>query len=121
MKNNKPNKKNEFEKQLNDLKEWEENQYNPGYYIGTGKIPEPIKGVGKYPFIQIIIGLIILIPIIIAIIDETDVLNIISFIIPAIIGLSLIYGGIIKLINMKKIRKGNKLHWHNFLTYYIME
>ncbi|TCW34275.1 hypothetical protein EDC21_11941 [Thermohydrogenium kirishiense] len=107
---NESNKKNEFEKELDDLKEWEENQYNPGYYIGTGKIPEPIKGVGKYPFIQIIIGLIILIPIIIAIIDETDVLNIISFIIPAIIGLSLIYGGIIKLINMKKIRKGNKLH-----------
>ncbi|PHO06762.1 hypothetical protein BFT35_09250 [Thermoanaerobacterium thermosaccharolyticum] len=110
MKDNKSNKKNEFEKELDNLKEWEENQYNPGYYIGTGRIPEPIKGVGKYPFIQIIIGLIILIPMIIAVIDETDVLNIISFIIPAIIGFSLIYGGIIKLISMKKIRKGNKMH-----------
>ncbi|MDE4542002.1 hypothetical protein [Thermoanaerobacterium sp. R66] len=105
MKDNESNKKNEFEKELDKLKEWEENQYTPGYYIGTGRIPEPIKGVGKYPFIQIIIGLIILLPMIIAVIDETDVLNIISFIIPAIIGLSFIYGGIIKLINMKKIRK----------------
>jgi hypothetical protein len=46
---------------------------------------------------------------IIAIIDKTDVLNIIAFIIPAIIGISLIYGGIIKLINMKKNQINKKM------------
>ncbi|SNX54785.1 hypothetical protein [Thermoanaerobacterium sp. RBIITD] len=101
-KSNESNKNDEFEKQLNDLKEWEENQYNPGYYIGTGRISKPIKGISKYPIMQLIIGLIIVIPTIIEIINNTDVLNIISFAVPAIIGFSLIYGGIIKLINIRK-------------------
>ncbi len=102
-KSNKLNKskKNMLNEKLKDLDEWEENQYNPGYYIGTGRVSKPIKGIGKNPVIQLSIGLIILISSIIAIIDSANVLNIISFAIPIIIGFILVYSAIIRLINYR--------------------
>ncbi|MDP4133202.1 MAG: hypothetical protein Q8882_04230 [Bacillota bacterium] len=34
---------NEFENQLNEIKEWQKNAYNPGFFIGTGRVPLPLK------------------------------------------------------------------------------
>jgi len=32
---------------LDELQEWQENQFNPGHYIGNGKIPPYIKANGN--------------------------------------------------------------------------
>ena len=32
-----------YDAELNDLREWQDNMYNPGHYVGTGKIPYPLK------------------------------------------------------------------------------
>jgi hypothetical protein len=32
---------------MDDLQEWQENQFNPGYYVGNGKIPPYIKAEGN--------------------------------------------------------------------------
>lgn len=51
------NDSNEFENNLSDLKEWQDNQYNPGYYVGTGKVATPTRNLGKHPVLLLIIGL----------------------------------------------------------------
>ncbi|KNY30371.1 hypothetical protein [Pseudobacteroides cellulosolvens] len=53
------NESNEFEKNLSDLKEWQDNQYNPGYYVGTGKVATPIKNMVKHPVLLLILGLFV--------------------------------------------------------------
>jgi hypothetical protein len=49
-------KKNEFEKQIQDIDEQQKNSANPGYYIGSGKIPHALGVIRKYPIILIILG-----------------------------------------------------------------
>jgi len=51
------NEANEFEKNLSDLKEWQNNQYNPGYYTGTGRVPVLLRNMIKHPALLLIIGL----------------------------------------------------------------
>ncbi|MDF2533329.1 MAG: hypothetical protein K0Q65_2910 [Clostridia bacterium] len=36
-----------YDAELNELKEWQSNMYNPGHYIGTGKVPYPMKNLAK--------------------------------------------------------------------------
>lgn len=50
--------KNDFEKDMKDLEEWQEQQYSPGHYIGTGKVPRPILNSTKHPKLMLIAGII---------------------------------------------------------------
>ncbi|ATW28228.1 hypothetical protein DCMF_28815 [Candidatus Formimonas warabiya] len=50
---------NEFERDIQDLREWQNNQYNPGHYIGTGRVPRPVKGLGKFSILLIALGIFI--------------------------------------------------------------
>jgi len=50
--------KNDFEKDMKNLEEWQDRQYSPGHYIGTGKIPRPILKSTKNPGLMIIAGVI---------------------------------------------------------------
>jgi len=57
--------KEEFEKELKELEEWQENQYNPGYYIGSGRVPRPLKGLKKRPIFLMVIALSMILPLIV--------------------------------------------------------
>ncbi|NBG87792.1 hypothetical protein [Isachenkonia alkalipeptolytica] len=50
--------KNDFEKDMENLEDWQEKQYSPGHYIGTGKVPRPILAVSKHPKLLIVAGAI---------------------------------------------------------------
>jgi Flp pilus assembly protein TadB len=36
-----------YDAELNDLREWQENVYNPGHYVGTGKLSYPLKNLAR--------------------------------------------------------------------------
>jgi hypothetical protein len=48
--------KNDFEKQIEDIDEFQKNATNPGYFIGNGKVPAPLKGIRRYPVVLIVLG-----------------------------------------------------------------
>ncbi|MCX7746798.1 MAG: hypothetical protein N2645_07895 [Clostridia bacterium] len=98
--------KNELEKEIEDLREWQENQYNPGYYIGTGRVARPISSLSKYPWLLILFGILALVPLLFQLIYlkldiESLAANIIPIILTAAIAGALIYGGIVRLIRNK--------------------
>lgn len=91
----KKDEKNGFEKDMEDLQDWLDNQYNPGHYIGTGYIPRPISRLTKYPFLLIIFGLLYIVPVIIVLISsEFNWSSLTSTIIPIIISIGFIIRGI---------------------------
>lgn len=51
-----------YDSQLNDLREWQENMYNPGHYIGTGKLSYPIKQLARHPKLKLAYLLYFLLP-----------------------------------------------------------
>lgn len=53
-----------YDQELNELREWQENQYNPGYYIGTGRTPYPLKRVGNRPKLKFLYLLFVFGPIV---------------------------------------------------------
>jgi hypothetical protein len=42
-----------YDAEFNDMKEWQENMYNPGHYIGTGKVPYPLKQLARRPKLKL--------------------------------------------------------------------
>lgn len=38
-----------YNAELQELKEWQDNQYNPGHYVGTGRLPYPLRAIAKHP------------------------------------------------------------------------
>ena len=53
-----------YDAEFNDMREWQENMYNPGHYIGTGKVPYPLKQLARRPKLKRAYLLYILLPII---------------------------------------------------------
>jgi hypothetical protein len=51
-----------YDAELNDIREWQDNMYNPGHYIGTGKLPYPLKNMVKNPKLKLAYILYFLIP-----------------------------------------------------------
>ena len=96
---------NELEKNIADLKEWQDNQYNPGYYIGTGRVPRPISSLSRYPLILIILGILgVLTSVLIFISSEISIYGIPSLIIGVLFSSCFVYGGFARL----KSKKGKK-------------
>ncbi|MFT9497747.1 hypothetical protein [Anaerosolibacter sp.] len=79
--------------------EWQEHQYDPGYYIGTGRIPKHLEGLKKYPFLLIFYGLILLLPLGYTLLKDGVGIGSISTIAFLILPLGLIVGGIQRLRN----------------------
>lgn len=52
--------KNDFEKDMENLEEWQDQQYSPGHYIGTGKVPRPILNLTRRPGLLLTAGIIAL-------------------------------------------------------------
>lgn len=94
---------NEFEKEISKLKEWQDNQYNPGYYYDTGRVPLPIGGLSKYPYLIFILGILTMLPIIFVLIVNRFSLSTLYYVIfPLILSTTLIIGGIQRIIMTKK-------------------
>lgn len=105
---------NEFEKELAELREWQENQYNPGYYIGTGRVPKPLMGLSRYPKILIGFGVLCLFPDVLLIISKDfGYDSIIGCVMSTLLGGAVIYGGISRLISKRKnvIKSGTKEYY----------
>lgn len=92
------NELNPLEKQLEDINEWQKNSTNPGYYVGTGKVPVPMKNLLKSPIIMIIIGSILAIPTICNLVSNFGVGTILSNILIILISSGLIIGGAIRIL-----------------------
>jgi hypothetical protein len=93
---------NSFERQLKDIKEWQENAYNPGHYIGTGRVPLHMKNVLKSPFVMLLVGISSSAIAIINLINSFSIDSLISSIIPLIIGGAMLYGGIVRLVQRRR-------------------
>jgi hypothetical protein len=91
---------NEFEEDMKDLNEWQENQYNPGYYVGTGRVPRPVGQLGKSPVFLIFTGIIILLPTIASLVrldysnPEIVFSHIISTLVPLMLSIIFLYSGL---------------------------
>lgn len=99
--NNSQHENNEFEQQLKDINEWQENYNNPGHYIGSAKVPTPLKNLFKSPAIILIVGIIITILTLYSIISNFTFENILSNIFSIIISASFIFGGIVRMLNKR--------------------
>ncbi|CAH2214154.1 hypothetical protein [Tepidibacter aestuarii] len=89
----------DFNDELEELKEWQDNQYNPGHYIGTGRVKKPLTGLNKYPLFLIIWGIFMLLPFIYTLFKNGFKIESIQFIIASIVPIGLIIGGIQRLKN----------------------
>lgn len=106
MKKDFPEDKNEFDKDMKDLQDWLDNQYNPGHYVGTGRVPRPVGRLTKYPLSLIIFGLLYILPVIIVLVSsEITWSSLISLIIPFLISIGLIIGGIQRYSRMRNRKK----------------
>ncbi|AYO31607.1 hypothetical protein D2962_14250 [Biomaibacter acetigenes] len=109
LKKDSQKKKNEFEKDMEDLQDWLDNQYNPGHYVGTGRVPRPIGRLTKYPLLLIIFGLLYFAPVIIVLVSSKFTCSsLISSIIPVLISIGFIIGGIQKYSRMRNRKKSEK-------------
>ncbi|GAA0180868.1 hypothetical protein SH2C18_34870 [Clostridium sediminicola] len=102
--NNQDNNKelNPLEKQLKEINECQKNANNPGYFVGSGKVPIPSKNLLNSPIVSLIIGSTFLIPTICDLVSDFSIQTILGNVIEIIIGLGFIIGGIIRLL--KKIK-----------------
>lgn len=98
MNNNKNDSElNPLEKQLNEINEWQKNSTNPGYFVGSGKVPAPLKNSMKSPIVMLIIGIMFLIPTILNLVNNFNIESIFTNMITIIIGGALIIGSIIRI------------------------
>lgn len=100
MKDRQQNEKNDFEKELEDIEEWQNNQFNPGHYIGTGRMSRPIRRIKKHPLVLIIIGMHGLIAVsLVLFLSGLKVAGIFPLIIISLLPLLLLLNGIKQIIN----------------------
>lgn len=89
------NDTNSFSNQLEEIKDNVDNQYNPGHWIGTGRVPLAIKGLKRYPILSLSLGIITLLFCIYMLKGSSSILNGVYLVmIPAIISWALIAIGI---------------------------
>jgi len=48
---------NLLEKQIKEIEEWQKNANNPGHFVGTGKIPIPLRNLLGSPRTMLIVGI----------------------------------------------------------------
>ncbi|MHC1683368.1 MAG: hypothetical protein AB6733_10510 [Clostridiaceae bacterium] len=92
------NKVDKLKEQIEEIDEWNKNANNPGHYINNGKVPLPTKNLFKSPIIIIILGLMLLAPAALNIINNKNGLAIFMEAIPVIVGIILICSGIYRLV-----------------------
>lgn len=94
-------KKNPFDSQIEDINEQQKNAFNPGYYVGSGKVPPSTRNLFKSPITLLAVGLILFLPTIYNLFSERGIYNIIPSISMFIISGGLIIGGVMRLKGKK--------------------
>lgn len=51
-----------YDQELNEMKEWQDHQYVPGYYIDKGRLPYPLRRLSSRPRLKKLYLLFILCP-----------------------------------------------------------
>lgn len=96
---------NPLENQIEELKEWQENAYNPGYYIGSGKAPLPLRNMAKSPkapVIMLIVGSLFAVPALYQLVRYFSFETLLGSFMPMAVGIILMLGGAIRIRNIKK-------------------
>jgi len=95
---------NQFEEELQSLKEWQKHQYDPGYYIGTGRIPKPLAAFSKFPSLLVGFGIVLIgYSILNLSLNGINLNMILTNVIPLLLGVALLVGGLQRiLINDKE-------------------
>lgn len=88
---------NELEKQLQEINEWQNNASNPGYFVGTGRVPVAIRNLYKSPWVMIILGLVLFLPYLFGMISDFNLTTILTAPYGILISLGLIVGGILRI------------------------
>lgn len=96
---NHKSRQNSFDKQIAEVDEWQKNATNPGYFVGSGKVPLPIKNSIKSPIALLIIGVFAAVPVILNLINEFSIENILSNAVLIMVSVGFIIGGIIRILN----------------------
>jgi hypothetical protein len=92
------NKENELEQNIAELKEWQDNQYNPGYHIGSGRIRKPISNLSRYPLVFLILGIMGVVYCVFQFFKTQSLLSDLpGLIFSILISICFIYGGIARL------------------------
>lgn len=89
---------NPLEKQLQEINEWQRNATNPGYYIGTGRIPVAVKNVMRSPILLLMAGILLLLTSVYGLIYNFNIQAVSSGAVPLVLGVGLTAGGIIRLV-----------------------
>jgi hypothetical protein len=89
---------NPLEKQLEEINEWQKNATNPGYFIGSGKVPLPMRNLLKSPILMLIVGIIFIIPTIYNLVSNFNIATVVTNLITIVIGGALIFGGIMRIL-----------------------
>jgi hypothetical protein len=89
---------NPLEEQIKEIDEWQKNASNPCHYVGSGKVPAPLKNMFKSPAVMLVVGLIISEPVIYGIITDFTFNNIVSNAMPILLCGILIAGGTIRIL-----------------------
>jgi len=84
---------NNFKKNIRNLKQSQENQYNPKLYTGTGRVKRPIINLSKYPVWMIIAGVLGLISQIITLFIASTPIKEVVF--PLFVSVAFLIGGIL--------------------------
>jgi hypothetical protein len=92
------NELNPLEKQLQEINEWQRNANNPGYYIGTGRVPTGFKNVMRSPILLLIVGILLLLISVYGLISNFSIQTISSGAVGFVLGIGLTIGGIIRLV-----------------------
>ncbi|MEG0309238.1 MAG: hypothetical protein RR636_14945 [Clostridium sp.] len=88
---------NKFDHQLEELNDWQKNSTNPGHFIGTGRIPLPIKNISKSPILSLFFGIIFAILPICALINDFSFETLFNNLLVIIISIIYIIRGLFKL------------------------
>ena len=88
---------NSLEEQKKDIEEWQKNSYNPGHYVGTGRIPTPVKNLYKSPLFILVMGFLFLASAIYALVKDFSFRTLVSVIVILTVGVLMTFGGIRRL------------------------
>jgi hypothetical protein len=93
MKKEDRDRQDSFAEYLDDIKEWNEHQYNEGYWSG-GKMPLPLKYGGRRLGIALtLVGVALIVPSILTF----DI----GMVIPLLMGIAFVVGGIVRIRGKK--------------------
>lgn len=85
--------RNEFEEKVDELKDWQNNQYNIGRYYDPNQKPNLLKVIQGKPLLFIVLGIMMLLLAVVIVIKGMSFVSIVQSLILILLGLAFIIGG----------------------------